>query len=39
METSEDEEDLKTKILDCVQHKEWGMEGPSNPYVEVWEEL
>lgn len=36
LETSENEEEEITK---CVQHKDWGVEEPSNLYVEVWEEV
>lgn len=39
LETFEDKEDLEKEIPECVQHKEWEMEGPSDPYAEVWEEV
>ena len=37
VEISKKEEDLGNEILESIQYKEWGMEGPLDLYVEVWE--
>lgn len=39
METSEDKEDLEKEIPNCMQHKVWGMEGPSDSHAKVWEDV
>ena len=39
IETSEDEESLEGGTHEDVQHEVWRGEGPSDPRVEIWEEL
>ena len=39
VDISEDEEDLKEEKQKNMPHKEYMIEGPSDPNVEVWEEI
>ena len=39
LKISEDEEDLEKEIPEYVQRKEWRMEGLSDLYAQVWEEV
>lgn len=39
VETSKDEEELEEEIQGNKLHEEYAIEVPSNPNVEVWEEI